>query len=46
MANAPAVSSGTRERQINASAMLQKEIDGAVDDFMMVLDTIAVKHTK
>jgi len=26
--------------------MLQKEIDEALDDFMMVLDTIAVKYAK
>ena len=46
MADAPAVSSRTREHQSNASTMLQKEIDEALDDFMMVLDTIAVKYAK
>jgi len=46
MADAPAMSSGTQERQSNASTMLQKEIDEALDNFMMVLDTIAVKYAK
>jgi hypothetical protein len=46
MADAPPVSSGTWERKSNASTMLQKDIDGAINDFFMALDSIAVKHAQ
>jgi hypothetical protein len=46
IANAPPVFSGTQECQSNASTMLKKDIDGAIDDFMMALDSIAVKHAQ
>ncbi len=45
MADAPPVSFRTQECQSNASTMPKNDIDGAVDNFMMVLDSIAVKHT-
>jgi hypothetical protein len=44
MANAPPVSSGTRERQSDDSSELANDIEEAVEDFMAALDSIALKH--
>jgi hypothetical protein len=44
MADAPPVSSGTRERQSNASSMLKNEINEAIINFMSALDDIARKY--
>jgi len=46
MADAPPVSSGTQERQSNASSVVRNDIEGAVDDFMVALDAIATKHAQ
>jgi hypothetical protein len=46
MADAPPVSSGTQERQSDASSALTNDIEEALEDFLAALDAIALKHAQ
>ena len=44
MADAPPMSSGTQECQSDDSSVLTDDIEEALEDFMVALDRIALKH--